>query len=197
MNQILVNGIEMEIPVQESAQFQELIAYLRSNLNTETQLISSVHVNGSELTEPAEEQLASVPLTDIRSVEIFTTQPKELADQTLRDLLPFTVALERLSIATSQVGEVHEFYIQFTQLIEGIGTFTEAILNARRILRVGIMPSVNLLEADLLSILKDLLQYQEKGETQYMAELLGQHLPLNLQQWREQGIPDLMRSRDS
>jgi hypothetical protein len=70
-------------------------------------------------------------------------------------------------------------------------------VGAKQILRVGVMPSVNLLEVDLHSVLKDLLEFHHRGQREFVVELMREHLPRNLREWRLQGIPELIRARDS
>ena len=55
---------------------------------------------------------------------------------------------------------------------------------------------IDLLELDLLSNLKILLQSQEEKDEGLLQELLRLRLPRSLQEWRETGIPSLIRARD-
>jgi hypothetical protein len=41
------------------------------------------------------------------------------------------------------------------------------------------------------------VQFTESGQKDYVVELLQTHLPLNLEDWRRDGIPTLIRARDS
>ena len=83
------------------------------------------------------------------------------------------------------------------RLLDGVQTFTEALLQAKQILHVGILDPINILEADLTSIFRDLMQFTESGQREYVIDLLLNHLPLNLEEWRRDGIPTLIRARDS
>ncbi len=126
--------------------------------------------------------------------------PKEIAQDTLNNLSEYLIFLEEFSRKSGsfiQKSEIQPgFYTQFTNLIDGVTTFTQAIANVKKVLRIGILLPVSLLEADLLSILKDLLSSHQKGQATYMKALLQDYLPKNLSQWREQGIPALIKSRD-
>lgn len=197
MNLLSVNGIQTPLPVAPESPFQELIHYLRNNLTTESALITSVRVNGTELNDLEEEKLAAVPISSLESIEIFTLHPREIAQETLTDLLTFTNALETLSQDTSKLcNSKVEFIQSLTQLLDGISAFTEGLTHSKRVLKLQASQNFRIAEADLLSILKDLLAYHEKGQVDYMAELLDRHLPENFREWRTQILPELIRSRD-
>jgi hypothetical protein len=197
MNFLTVNGVEMNVPLNADASFQELLGFLRETLVTEKALISCVRVNGSEINESDELAMRTTPLSDIQSVEIATSHPKEIADETLRHLSEYSEILENLSLTCAGCIDAPEFHGYFVRLVEGISTFTDALWGVKKILRVGLIPQIQVLETDLLSILKDLLSFHEKNETQFTQDLLSQHLPINLRQWREEGLPFLVRLRDS
>lgn len=163
--------------------------------------MSHISIDSLEETLPTDSELTVEELTEIFRVkfesETQTSSPRELADQTLQDLKVFLTMLENLSQkAAGQMGQV-DFFGRFISLLDGISTFIEAITHIKAILRLGMFPAVSALEIDLLSILKDLLTAQEKRQSDYMIELLNLHLPSNLREWRETGIPKLIRARDS
>jgi hypothetical protein len=41
------------------------------------------------------------------------------------------------------------------------------------------------------------MDYYQRGNTICVAELLETHLPANIRQWKEAGLPALSRARDS
>lgn len=129
--------------------------------------------------------------------QISTANPKEIALETLKDLSEYIPILIRLSQDASGTLQTNEFIPIFSKLLDGINTLSEAILSVRKVLRIGIMPQVDLLEADLLSILKDILNCQKEGEAIYFKQLLGEHLPNNLDQWKNEGIPALIQKKDT
>lgn len=192
-----VNGIELEIPVPEESTFGTLIQFLQNNYVSEKTLIASVRVNGNEINTSDEKELSTVPISELKTIEVFTAHPHEIAQDTLQNLLEYTFFLEKLSIETAAEIRKPKFYTLLTQLVDGISTFTEAIRTVKRVLRIGMLQSINVLEVDLTSILRDLLSGQENSQFDHVAELLQQHLPVNLRQWREEGLPVLIRARDS
>jgi hypothetical protein len=197
MNHFSVDGVELSVPVNPDTSFHDLIQYIREGLASERSLISCVKVDGLEITGAYERQIAATPISELKSVEITTSHPRELADDTLQHLLEYSHVLESLSFDAGQLAGEASFHEKFNKLIDGITTFTEAITGVKNIMKVGYLQPVNLLEADLLSILKDLLTSRESGQIEYTAGLLKEYLPKNLEQWRETAIPALIRSRDN
>jgi hypothetical protein len=224
-----VNGIEMSLPVHPDTVFRELIDVLKKMLTTDRSMISSIHVDGKQVTTDLEATLASVPVSSLDSVEIFTLHPREIADETLQTLLKHLIFLESLSkkcgslaaqlrasppvslpislpisledkaqLSNPPVNPLSlEFQKNFLILIDGISTLTEAVHSVKKVFKMGLSPSIQVLEADLLSIMRDTLMSQNGGQTEYFQELLDEHLPKNLSEWRTTGIPMIMRSRDN
>ncbi len=197
MTDFKINGMEREAPVALDENFEVLIQFVHENLVSETSLISSVKVNGVEISDSDEKALSSVPLSEIDSVEIDFAHPREVAEETLQTLKLFTDQL--ISLSQRIAGDLGSKQAdqEFQNLIDGIQTFSDTIVHVRRILRIGLLGTVNVLEADLVSILKDLLQTHHSKDLTYRTALLHEHLPTNLTQWRDEGIPAMIRSRDS
>lgn len=206
MNQLFINGQAERLPVDSESPFRELLTMIRSRYSTESSLVSSVWVNGREISESDERDLQSVPVSTLERVEVFTAHPREMAQDTL-ELLP-TIAGEliqksqRLAMALREGNEARALLeVQtFAALMDGIQTLTEALQECRRILRIGTDQTADILTAELASILSDILKCREESsglKSEYLIQLLEKHLPENLQQWCDEGIPALVRSRDS
>src|SRR5437868_2572261 len=101
MNHYLVNGIEKDL-AETVQNLSELIHQIRKAHTTETTLISSILVNGIEINEQEEHLIGNVPVSSLRSLEIFTAHPKEIAEETLQSLVEFTKHLEEMC---ERVGE--------------------------------------------------------------------------------------------
>jgi hypothetical protein len=149
-----------------------------------------------EILEDNEAQFALTPLSQLKTVEIITTQTRDLAESTLRNLADFTLILEEIAIATADAVEQPEFHKHFGKLIDGISTLTEGVTNIRKVLKIGFLSNLSILEADLLSILQVLQEYHENHQFNFMRELLKDHLTDNFRQWREIGIPELMQTKN-
>lgn len=196
-----VNGVEQRFPEtvhREESSFGELMKHIRSKYGSRDICISSIRVDGRELTENEEVAFDLLPLTEIQSLEIFTAHPREIAEETLQNLILFTDHLAALSRSSGQAFLANGHPSRdLAKLMDGIEIFLEALSNVRQILRVGASPALDLLEADLSSLMKDLLESYQKGEIAYVAEILRDHLPTNLDDWRNDGLPGLIRARDS
>jgi hypothetical protein len=198
MNHLLVNGKQIEYATSPEQPVQELMERIRHDFNADAAVISCIRIDGNEVDEATENAIGNLKVADINSIEIFTAHPRELAEETLQSLFEFTSHLEALSrTAGAKLAEGHPPKQEFSRLLDGVETFSDALLQAKQILRIGRLDPVNVLEADLSSILKDLVQFTESGQRDYVVDLLLQHLPLNLAEWRSQGIPSLIRARDS
>lgn len=198
MIQFLINGVEVAIPDTTNGSVREVIQTIRSNYSTETSLISSIRINGVELDAQDESLIGKLPVTELKSLEVFTAHPREIAEETLQSLVEFSAHLESLCAETSrQLLSSPPKTEMLPRIADGITTFIDALTNVKTILHVGIMPKVQILEADLLSILKDMLEYQRKSEYHFVGQVIQDALITNLIQWRTDGIPTLIRLRDS
>jgi phosphoenolpyruvate carboxylase len=198
MNRFLVNGIEIASPVAPEATLHDLIQFVRMNFSSEKASISSVRVDGSEILTNKDNNKMAYPLSQIGSVEVYTAHPREVAQETLQNLIEYLPTLESFCRRASQTVYEKEFAMDsLSKVIEGITILTDAVLNVKQVFRIGIISPLDVLEADLLSIMKDILSAQQRDQKEYMEELLGHHLPKNLEQWRTQGLPALIRARDS
>jgi hypothetical protein len=198
MIQFLINGVEVSIPDTTNGSVREVIQTIRTNYSTETSLISSIRINGVEIDGQDESLLGTLPVTELRSLEVFTAHPREIAEETLQSLVEFSAHLEQLCAETSrQLLASPPNTTMLPRVADGITTFIDALTNVKTILHVGAMPKVQVLEADLLSILKDMFEYQRQSEFHFVGQVLQDALITNLIQWRTDGIPTLIRLRDS
>jgi hypothetical protein len=198
MIHFLINGVEVAIPDTTSGSVREVIQTIRTNYSTDTALISSIRINGVEIDAQDESLIGTIPVTELKSLEVFTAHPREIAEETLQSLVEFSTHLEQLCAETSkQLLASPPNTAMLPRVADGITTFIDALANVKTILHVGAMPKVQILEADLLSILKDMFEYQRQSEFHFVGQVLQDALITNLIQWRTDGIPTLIRLRDS
>jgi hypothetical protein len=198
MIHVIVNGVEVALPAQADSSLRELLQEIRTGYSTETSLISSILINGIEIDAQDETAIGGVKLKELRSIEVFTAHPKEIAEETLQSLIEFSNHLEKLCENTAKLLlEVPSQTEMLPKLADGITTFIDALTNVKLILHVGAMNKVQILEADMLSILKDMLDYQRKSEFAFVGTVIKDALIPNLETWRLDGIPSLIRLRDS
>jgi hypothetical protein len=193
-----INGVAKEAPVAEDSNFRDLLAHVHEHLLGPESLIASIKVNGVEINEGEEQELAPVALADLDSVEITLAHPREMAEETLQTLMNFAERLARLCPEAAEALEASPpDHASYDRLLDGIQTFAESIAAVKSILRIGILTPVNVLEVDLVSTMKDLLDANQKGDAAYRDLILREHLPGNLSDWVREGIPAMIKSRDS
>ncbi len=197
MMHFMVNGKSVELSSNPDDLLEQFMEQVRRQYNSDTALIASIRVDGQELDGSGEAALAGRKVSEVRSIEVFTAHPRELAEDTLQSLIEFTSHLESFSLQAAKSLEEGQGLEDLNKLIDGIQTFTEALVNTKQILRVGAHDQVNLLEADLVSILQDIADFQQRREIPHVIAMLREHLPSNLIEWRTDGLPALIRSRDS
>lgn len=200
MSDYSVNGQNHALPISEDASLQELIEYVRRQWTSENSLVTSIRINGTDLSSSEELQLGDVPVHLVDRIEVFTAHPREIAEETLQMLKTFTDGLISLSqICGDGVGQA-EAEGKFLKLIEGMATFHEALSTVKKILRLEEDPRFSELyqhEGALLAILKEILGAKEARNTSHLRKLLKELLPQNLVQWRDDVIPSIIRARDS
>jgi hypothetical protein len=197
MNHFLLNGREIPVEASPEQKVEEFMEQVRRRFNSEAAVISSIRVDGSELNSEGEARLEGLTVGQIDSVEVFTAHPRELAEETLQSLKEFTGHLAYLSQTAADKLEAGIAPPEFMKLIDGVETFSDGLLSVKQILRIGRVETVAVLEADMMSILKDIVEFTESGDKAYVLDLLRNHMPVNLADWSREGLPALIRSRDS
>lgn len=193
---ISVNGVEKNFQVAQNSSFQDLLSSIRRHLITDQTLISAIKVDGRTVDEE-DEGTAAMSISDIQSLEIFTAHPREIAEDTLQDLIKFTSHIEEFCLSAAKNLEKDGKKADLSRLLDGIQVYSDALFGVKQVLKVGVLQSVNILEADLVSIMRDLRDCFEKDQIPYVVDLLREHLTANMRQWREIGLPNLIRVRDS
>ena len=176
MTTFIVNGVEQTNPISNEGNFVDLIKYIQENLISDNQLVSCMRVNGVEITEKEESALYTIPVSDLDTVEIVLRHPREVAEETLQTLLIFTRRLPSLCKQVADQVEASEGETLFQTLLDHMQIFTDSIQTVKQILHIGINQTINLLEADLGSILKDLLDAHQVGDKLYRAHCFAHPL---------------------
>jgi hypothetical protein len=201
MSTFLINGIEKQLPVSWESPLGELIQYAQKHLNSDQSLVTTYKLNGLEISAAEEVTLGGIPLNSLKTIEIQTVHPRELAEETLQALLPFLEQLKELGTRAVAARSKKEFREAYTRVIDGISTFFDAIASARQILKIEEHePAARVaarLTDDTTALMRELLAMQEGGMIEALQKRLSEGLPARLNDWRDIGIPALIRSRDS
>lgn len=198
MQLFMINGVSQPAPISDESSFQDLLQHVQRNLLTPEALIASIRVNGIEIGEAEEMELAAITLAQLESVEITLAHPREMAEETLQTLLMFAERLATLAPeAAAGLESTPADRSSYDKLMDGIQTFAESITAVKTLLRITTLQAVNVLEVDLVSTMRDLLEANSKNDAAYRSLILREHLPGNLRDWIREGIPAMIRARDS
>jgi hypothetical protein len=192
MSMISLNGKKLSLEVSPQMPLKELVEFLRKKVTTHQNFVSSIFVNGVELTYSKEEEFASIPFSDFESIEVFTAYSKELIDETLQHLMEYSTFLQKLSKDTGTLIDETDFHPRFQELIDGISTFAEGISSIKDVLHIRNRPKIETPELELLQILRDLCTHYQNNENSQVQEILQSRLPENLNTWQTSGLTDLV-----
>ena len=197
MKTIRINGVEQNVPANAKI-FDDFIKDLTKSLSTERKVIASIRIDGQEISETDELQFGSMPLNEMGSIEVDTASPADLAYQTLTTLEQYVdrlvASIERAALHYKTKNLVSgDAY--FAKSIDGLDLFVQTIGGVKLALRVGLNTTVALAEADLASIMNDLLDAKRQNNYVYMSELLETALVKNMVEWREKVFPLLRNFR--
>lgn len=199
MNQVIVNGVTKDMPLNSSWMVMEALDFIKRKITSESVLISSIKLDGRELL--VDENLSASPLSAVGKIEIETSHPREVVDDTIQYLIVFAGQVSMLSRDVAECvrtnAPVERVEPIFVKLVDGIRTFVEAVAAIKKVLKLGNHQHLGVLEADLASILSDLLEARRANDNEYAYALMHKYLPENFEQWISSGLNGLMRVRDS
>lgn len=191
MKTVRINGVDQEIP-PGTVVFNDFLKTLNEGLNENRQVISSIRINGLEITEKDESVLRTAPIESIGNVEITIANPADLAYETLNTLEQYidrlVASVDRASTHYSAKNLISgDAY--FAKSIDGLDLFVQTIGSIKLALRIGLNPKVALTEATLVSIMNDLLEAKRQNNYVFLAELLNKDLADNLNEWKTEIFP--------
>lgn len=188
---IRINGVDQSLP-PEPIVFEDFVRGLNQTLGAERRVISSIRVNGKELSESDEAGINSMTLDQIGQIEVETASPADLAYQTLSTLEAY---LEKLIMSIERSAESYRAKnlvagdAYFAKAIDGLDLFVQTIGGVKLALRIGLNTRLALAEAELISVMNDLLDAKRQNNYIFMADLLDKELAANLVEWKTQIFP--------
>lgn len=188
---VKINGVEQAIPGEETM-FEDFIKGLNQSLGAERRVISSIRIDGKEISETDEARLNAMRMNEVGSVEVETANPADLAYQTLSTLETY---LDRLITSIEKSAQSYRSKnlvagdAFFAKAIDGLDLFVQTIGGVKLALRIGLNPQLALAEADLISVMNDLLDAKRQNNYVFMAELLEKELVDNLKEWKTKIFP--------
>lgn len=197
---LLINGQEATLPASTSGQkLSQWVETLRTQHAERDEILTELAIDGVSFASD-DPQLALIPVESARLIEVFTRPKNEVALETLEGLIPFLEETAQVSERLPNQVDARGRAQCLRQLCEGLELLTDALETSKRALNLRTQEimtpdgeSVAVIEADLLSILQDWADCQERGDRAYEKELLETHLPKNLRTWADSAIPALLR----
>jgi len=196
MIEIVINGVRTEIEGDKEQPLGGVLKNVRTGMSNEQTLISSLRVNGQELTDVTEELLASQPVSVVGPIEVETASKNQIAHETIDALLTFLPELMVLAQRTAVSPNKGERVQIFNRLLNGIETFYEAVSAVKLTYRIPENENLALLEGSLISIMDRLLVACEERNDQRLNAILEGDLADNFRLWMSTGIPSVLNTID-
>jgi hypothetical protein len=193
MKTIRINGVEQTLGSQGNS-FDEFMKEINQSVSKERQVISSIRINGREISEADEAKMKTTPLDQLGDIEIATSNPVELAIETLSTLDQYTdriVASINRAALHYKTKNLLTGDSYFAKAIDALDLFVQTIGGIKLALRVGLNQKLALAEATLVSTMNDLLDAKRQNNYVYLAELLESDLTENLNSWKQEIFPML------
>ncbi len=191
MKTIFINGIETAVD-SEQMQLSNLIKNLNQSNASQNQFVSSVVVNGKELSEADQNDVLPRTIGEFESIEVVISNPSTLALETLNTLETYLVKLSDNFKETARAYQDRNL-LQADQLfmraVDGLDLFVQTITGVKGAIRLGLNSKLAIAEATLLSIMNDLLEAKRQNNYTLLSELLSTDLTENFAEWREQVFP--------
>lgn len=189
----------------QNISINDVMEYVLSEVLHDDEVITSVDLNGKQLSYEEEQEVLTVPADQYQDINFTTTSSYELAFDALNDCssyietiiskIEFLTELQnenKMSEANVVFGEVIEIMDLFVQLMSRI----YKTVRKRHTEQLQATTTFQNLEIHLLSIMKALLPAKEKNDIIMLNDLLEYELTDNLTQWKIKAIPELKRLRD-
>lgn len=199
MKTIRINGVERNFD-EGGVLFQDFISGLNNNLNGEKKVISSIRIDGQEITEEDEKKYSQTSIDQLGNIEIEVSSPYELAFETLNTLEQY---VDRLIASINRAALLYKEKnlitadAYFVKSIDGLDLFVQTIGGIKLALRLGLNSKVGLIEAELVSIMNDLLDAKRQNNYVFLADLLEKDLIQNLGEWKTTVFPILRSQKTS
>ena len=195
---VRINGVDETLPEGRHL-FEDFIDGLAQKLGAERKVIARIRIDGKELDNGDEaEGEQRLLLASLGEIEIETASPADLAYQTLDTLEQY---VDRI-VGSIQRAAMHyrgknllsaDEY--FAKAIDGLDLFVQTIGGVKLALRIGLNTQLALTEAELISIMNDLLDAKRQNNYVYMSQLLDKELVENLLEWKTSIFPLLRQLR--
>ena len=199
---ITVNQEEISVGAESNQTVNELIDNLLDGVLKDSEVITSIQINGKRLNEAEEGECLPSPVSEFNEIDFTVKSSIELAYEALDSCNSY------IDVVISKIHELNKLYAQgemqrannmFAEVIEIMDLFVQLMSKIHSTLRTNLgtkfikTETLQNLEIHLLSILKGLVPAKEKNDIVMLCDLLEYELIDNLTQWKIKAIPELKK----
>ncbi len=197
---ITVNQEEVNLKTQSNQTVNELIDKLLNGVIKDSEVITSIQINGKQLNEVEEGECLPSQISEFSEIDFTVKSSIELAFEALESCSSY------IDVVISKIQELNKLYASgelqsanslFAEVIEIMDLFVQLMSKIHSTLRANLgdkfekTQTLQNLEIHLLSILKGLVPAKEKNDIIMLCDLLEYELIDNLTQWKIKAIPEL------
>ena len=202
---ITVNQEEINVKFDTNNTVNEVMDNLLSGVIKDSDVITSIQINGKELNESEEGECLPSPVSEFNKIDFTVKSSIELAFDALDSCNSYIdVVISKIQELNKlyAAGEIQQANNQFAEVIEIMDLFVQLMSKIHSTLRTNLKDqfvkteTLQNLEIHLLSILKGLIPAKEKNDIIMLCDLLEYELVDNLTQWKIKAIPELKRFKD-
>ena len=203
---ITVNQEEINVNINAKQTVNEVIDNLLSSVIADSDVITSIQINGKELNETEEGECLPSPVSEFQEIDFTVKSSIELAYEALESCNSY------LDVVIGKIQELNKLYAAgdmqtannlFSEVIEIMDLFVQLMSKIHNTLRTQLgdkfekTETLQNLEIHLLSVLKGLVPAKEKNDIIMLSDLLEYELIDNLTQWKIKAIPELKKFKET
>lgn len=183
--------------IDQNSAMGSLFEEIQERFNSAREIITEIRIDGVVVSPLVQEKLGSMPRSQFARVDIFCKSRADVIEETLSMLSEFAVNLRQLSLEQKSFDRISELDPVLIKMVEGFHLILETLATIRGMLSTPSSESLQLWDADIRSLLSDLLDMRENSSAtkelqQSMQEMFSEHIPDNLSHLMRAVLPDLL-----
>jgi hypothetical protein len=202
---ITVNHEDISSKFDSNQTVNEVMNSLLSGIIKDSEVITSISINGKELSEAEEGECLPNVVGGFNEIDFTVKSSVELAFEALDSCSSY------IDVVVTKIKELNKLYSAgeydranylFAEVIEIMDLFVQLMSKIHSTLRLSLKDkfiktkTLQNLEIHLLSVLKGLVPAKEKNDVIMLCDLLEYELIDNLTQWKIKAIPELKRFKE-
>mgnify|MGYP001189830905 CR=1 FL=1 len=193
MPKIIINNEEKNCDTSSFGNLNKLYENLLGEFATKESFVTSIKLNGEELSENELQKKGDLPVNDIETFEMIILTLPEMTLNSINNVMEYLAklipAVKNASelFRTKSPEEANKYYLQ---CVEGLTWFQEVVDNISSLLKLELekldfgSKSFEELQKQLLSITKEIHDSQDKKDWVMLADLLEYELTPYLEEWQ-------------